>query len=87
MVRPTYELRESEYKSIQLRVTGNWVTQDECAYHSNDDTSSEWTEDGKGMSIKQKSRGALLMLSMFLSELKGVLKSSRQQMTDCGQAP
>ena len=51
-----------------------WVSQDECAYHSNDDVKSEWAEEGKGLQIKQKSRGSLLMVSAFLSELHGVLR-------------
>ena len=31
------------------------------------------------MSIKQKGRGALLMVSMFISELHGVLRCSHEQ--------
>ena len=49
------------------------VSQDECALHSNDDVSYEWCE-GSNMSLKQKSRGSLLMVSEFLSEYKGRLR-------------
>jgi hypothetical protein len=56
-----------------------WVSQDECAYHSNDDVKSEWAEDGKGLSIKQKSRGSLLMVSMFITELHGLLECTPAQ--------
>ena len=53
------------------------VSQDESAYHSNDDCKSEWAEEGKGLSIKQKSRGSLLMVSMFISELHGILRCTK----------
>jgi hypothetical protein len=56
-----------------------YYAQDESAYHSNDDCKSEWAEDGKGLSIKQKSRGSLLMVSMFISELQGVLRCTPSQ--------
>ena len=56
-----------------------WVSQDESAYHSNDDVKSEWAEEGKGLTIKQKSRGSLLMVSMFVSELEGILRCTVQQ--------
>lgn len=56
-----------------------WVSQDECSYHSNDDVKSEWAEEGKGLQIKQKSRGSLLMVSAFISELKGILRCSPAQ--------
>ena len=39
------------------------VSQDECSFHANDDIKTEWCENDKGMSLKQKSRGALLMVS------------------------
>ena len=48
-----------------------WISQDESAYHSNDDQPGEWHERGKGFQIKQKSRGALLMVSKFIGELRG----------------
>ena len=53
-----------------------WVSQDESAFHSNDDLASEWAEEGKGLQIKQKSRGSLLMVSAFISELHGILRCS-----------
>jgi hypothetical protein len=56
-----------------------WVSQDECAFHSNDDQPSEWAEHGKGLQIKQKSRGALLMVSAFISELHGHLRCTLAQ--------
>ena len=56
-----------------------WVSQDESAYHSNEDNSHEWCEDGKGASLKQKSRGSLLMVSMFISEYAGVLRCTREE--------
>ena len=52
------------------------VSQDECAFHGNDDCPWEWCEEGR-MSLKQKSRGSLLMVSEFLSELAGRLRCSR----------
>ena len=56
-----------------------WVSQDESAFHSNDDCSSEWAEKGKGCQIKQKSRGALLMASAFITELHGFLRCTPVQ--------
>ena len=57
-----------------------WISQDECAFHSNDDVPSEWAEDGKGLQIKQKSRGALLMVSAFTCvHLRAPWHSARQQ--------
>lgn len=57
-----------------------WVSQDESAFHADDDTKSKcWAEDGKGLSRKQKSRGSLLMVSVFISELYGVLKCTPAQ--------
>ena len=56
-----------------------WVSQDESAYHSNDDNNSEWAEEAKGVQIKQKSRGSLLMVSAFISELHGLLRCSQLQ--------
>ena len=56
-----------------------WVSQDESAFHSNEDCKSEWAEKGKGMAIKQKSRGSLLMVSAFISELHGLLRCSPAQ--------
>ena len=56
-----------------------WISQDECAFHSNDDLNSEWAEEGKGLQIKQKSRGSLLMVSMFITELHGILECTREQ--------
>ena len=56
------------------------VSQDESAYHSNDDIKSEWAEAGKGFTIKQKSRGSLLMVSMFISELHGILRCNQSQL-------
>jgi hypothetical protein len=55
------------------------VSQDESAFHGNDDASHEWAEDGKGMSLKQKSRGTLLMVSEFLSELRGRLRATHAE--------
>lgn len=55
------------------------VSQDECAFHSNDDKRCEWAELGKGLSLRQKSRGSLLMVSAFISELKGFLKCSEDE--------
>ena len=57
-----------------------WISQDESAYHSNDDVKSEWGEEGRGLSIKQKSRGALLMVSIFVSELNGILRCTPAQL-------
>ena len=56
------------------------VSQDECAFHANDDIKTEWCENNKGMSLKQKSRGALLMVSEFLSELHGRLRATTEQL-------
>ena len=56
-----------------------WVSQDESAYHSNDDHPAEWAEEGKGMTLKQKSRGSLLMVSAFISELHGILRCTPAQ--------
>ena len=56
------------------------VSQDECAFHANDDCPWEWCEPGK-MSLKQKSRGSLLMVSEFLSELAGRLRCSKDEVT------
>ena len=56
-----------------------WVSQDESSYHSNDDVKSEWAEEGKGLQIKQKSRGSLLMVSAFISELHGLLRCTAAQ--------
>eukprot|EP00966_Prymnesium_polylepis_P018615 428512-Prymnesium_polylepis.1 len=50
-------------------------SQDECAFHGNDDVPYEWCEGGK-MSLKQKSRGPLLMVSDYLSQLNGSLRCS-----------
>ena len=55
------------------------VSQDESTFHGNDDVKQEWSEKGCGMSIKKKSRGALIMLSMFISELHGRLRCTRAQ--------
>ena len=56
-----------------------WVSQDECAFHSNDDRPAEWVENGKGLQIRQKSRGSLIMASAFVSELSGILKCTNEQ--------
>ena len=56
-----------------------WVSQDEYAFHSKDDMKHEWAEEGRGLSIKQKSRGSLLMVSMFISELHGKLNCTPAQ--------
>ena len=56
------------------------VSQDESAFHANDDIQTEWCENGKGMSLKQKSRGALLMVSEFLSEVHGRLRATPEQL-------
>ena len=63
-----------------------WVSQDESAYHSNDDVKSEWAEQGKGLSIKQKSRGSLLMVSMFVSELRGILRANKEELAAYAEA-
>ena len=55
------------------------VSQDECAFHGNDDCPYEWCEKGRGMSLKQKSRGTLLMVSEFLSELRGRLRCTKAE--------
>ena len=52
------------------------VTQDECAFNANDDCPWEWCENGR-MSLKQKSKGGLLMVSEFLSELAGRLRCTK----------
>ena len=54
------------------------ISQDECAFHGNDDVPYEWCEEGK-MSLKQKSRGAFLMISEFLSEHAGRLRCSKAE--------
>ena len=54
------------------------VSQDECAFHGCDDCPWEWCEEGR-MSLKQKSRGSLLMVSEFLSELSGRLRCSKAE--------
>lgn len=51
------------------------VFQDEAAFHGNDDCPYEWCEEGR-MKLRPKSRGALLMVSEFLSELGGRLMCS-----------
>eukprot|EP00966_Prymnesium_polylepis_P337305 7391984-Prymnesium_polylepis.1 len=50
--------------------------QDECAFHGNDDVPYEWCEGGK-MSLKQKSRGALLMVSDYTSRSSTALSAAR----------
>jgi len=54
------------------------VTQDECAFNANDDCPWEWCENGR-MSLKQKSKGGLLMVSEFLSELAGRLRCTKAE--------
>ena len=56
------------------------VSQDECAFHGNDDRAGEWGEVGKGGAPKAKGRGALIMVSMFISELLGRIRASREQL-------
>ena len=51
------------------------VFQDEAAFHGNDDCPYEWCEEGR-MKLRPKSRGSLLMVSEFLSELGGRLMCS-----------
>ena len=55
-----------------------FVTQDECAFNANDDVPWEWCESGR-MSLKQKSKGGLLMVSEFLSELSGRLRCTKDE--------
>ena len=52
------------------------VFQDEAAFHGNDDCPWEWCEEWR-MKLRPKSRGALLMVSEFLSELGGRLVCSK----------
>eukprot|EP00966_Prymnesium_polylepis_P165764 3831599-Prymnesium_polylepis.1 len=54
------------------------TSQDECAFHGCDDCPWERCEEGR-MSLKQKSRGSLLMVSEFLSELGGRLRCSKTE--------
>lgn len=54
------------------------VSQDECAYHANDDCPWEWCK-GDRQQIKQKSRGSLMMISEFLSEHAGRLCCSKAE--------
>ena len=54
------------------------VGQDECAVNANDDCPYEWCEAGR-MSLKSKSRGALLMVSDYLSEWRGRLRCTAAQ--------
>ena len=54
------------------------VTQDECAFNANDDCPWEWCENGR-MSLKQKSKGGLLMVSEFLSEHAGRLRCTKAE--------
>ena len=50
------------------------VVHDECSVHANEDESAMWVEKGKGHALKSKSRGALLNISAFLSEERGLLR-------------
>ena len=56
------------------------VSQDESTFHANDDCPGEWCEKGRGMSIKKKSRGGFIMVSMFISELQGRVRCRQEQM-------
>ena len=55
------------------------VSQDESTFHANDDVSGEWMENGKGMRIKKKSRGGFIIVSMFISELRGKLRCTTSE--------
>ena len=50
------------------------VVHDECGCHANEDEDAMYVEEGKGHALKQKSKGALLNISMFLSEERGRLR-------------
>ena len=56
------------------------VSQDESTFHANDDCPGEWCEVNRGMSIKKKSRGGFIMVSMFISELRGKIRCTPEQM-------
>ena len=70
--QPEHSLRHTDEPPLVF------VTQDECAFNANDDVPWEWCESGR-MSLKQKSKGGLLMVSEFLSELSGRLRCTKDE--------
>ena len=62
------------------------VVHDECSVHANDDEAAQWVEEGRGHAIKQKSKGALMNISLFLSEKGGRLKLSDREYAEFKRA-
>lgn len=64
------EKTESLQKPLHLRLIVE-VVHDEAAFNCNDDEKSEWVGPGEQPKLKNKSRGAGLMASVFFTELDG----------------